>query len=91
MYRQRLFIFITFIVIVIQALPREKRNPFSDKTKEENEDIPKHVSPFDMFDSKDIVENNNNITSTTTQSPNEDLLSKMLINDMDESVRQMEM
>nr|CAD2179872.1 unnamed protein product [Meloidogyne enterolobii] len=92
MYIQRLFIFICFIVVMIQALPREKRNPFSDTTKDENENtnIPKHVSPFAVFDSNDSIENNLNIT-TTTQSPDEDLLSKMLVNDMDESVRQMEM
>uniref|UniRef100_A0A914M5L5 Candidate secreted effector n=1 Tax=Meloidogyne incognita TaxID=6306 RepID=A0A914M5L5_MELIC len=69
MYIQRLFIFICFIVVITQALPREKRNPFSDTNS---------------------IENNLNFT-TTTQSPDEDLLSKMLVNDMDESVRQMEM
>lgn len=90
MYIQRLFIFICFIVVITQALPREKRNPFSDTSKDGNKNIPKHVSPFAVFDSNDSIENYLNFT-TTTQSPDEDLLSKMLVNDMDESVRQMEM
>jgi len=34
-------------------IQREKRNPLSDTTKDENENtnIPKHVSPFAVFDS----------------------------------------
>uniref|UniRef100_A0A915NXW0 RING-type domain-containing protein n=1 Tax=Meloidogyne floridensis TaxID=298350 RepID=A0A915NXW0_9BILA len=73
-----------------QICNREKRNPFSDTSKDGNKNIPKHVSPFAVFDSNDSIENYLNFT-TTTQSPDEDLLSKMLVNDMDESVRQMEM
>ncbi|KAF7635277.1 hypothetical protein Mgra_00005246 [Meloidogyne graminicola] len=68
----------------------EERDLMNDSNVD-NKDIPKRISPLEIFVSDDGNNNNNNYyTSTTTQSSGGDLLSKMLINDMDESVRPME-
>ncbi|KAF7640088.1 KH domain-containing protein [Meloidogyne graminicola] len=79
-------------VCLICNLPRIEERDLMNDSNVDNKDIPKRISPLEIFVSDDGNNNNNNYyTSTTTQSSGGDLLSKMLINDMDESVRPMEM